>query len=171
MPTFKRQTIWFVHFYPSAEVADNASHDILYGMNTVQNWRREFAKFGSGLVVGDFIAQLWFYQQSLLPFKFLGITFTSSMVASGFLFDLALFLILVHYGWNIGKMPRPRERTYLMIVGVIFAAVALVHLIHIFSGADLVILGWSAPFWLSWLGTVIASYLAYASLHFFRRLR
>ena len=128
------------------------------------------AKFGAGLVVGDFITQLWFYQQNLLPLKFLGITFTADMIMSGFLFDLALFLILVHYGWNIGKLPRPKERAYLMIVGALFTAVAVVHLIRIFSGADLVLFGWSAPLWLSWLETAVTSYLAYASFHFFRRL-
>lgn len=129
------------------------------------------AKFGAGLVVGDFLTQWWFYQQNLLPLKFLGITFTASMIMPALLFDLALFLILVHYGWNIGKMPRPKERTYLLIVGALFTVVALVHLLRIFSGAAPAILGWSAPLWLSWLGTIITSYLAYASFHFFKQLR
>ena len=139
-------------------------------MNNTQSWWREIAKFGSGLVRGDFIVQLWFYQQKLLPLKFFGITFTNNMIATGLLFDLALFLILVHYGWNIGKMPRPKERTYLIIVGVIFTAVALVHLIRIFTGTDFILFGWTAPLWLSWIGTIVTSYLAYASFHFFRRL-
>ena len=139
-------------------------------MNTIQSGWREVAKFGSGLVAGDFIAQWWFYQQNLLPIKFLGITFTTNMIAPGLLFDFALFLILVHYGWSLGKMPRPKERTYLFVVGVLFTAVAIVHLLRVFSGANLVLLGWSAPLWLSWLGTIITSYLAYASFHFFRRL-
>ena len=138
--------------------------------NTPSRWR-EIAKFGAGLITGDFITQLWLYQQNLLPLKFFGITFTADMIWSGLLFDLALFLILVHYGWNIGKMPRPKERTYLMIVGVIFTVVALVHLTRIFTGADLALFGWSAPLWLSWLGTIITSYLAYTSFYFFRRLK
>ena len=62
------------------------------------------------------------------------------------------------------------ERTYLLILGVLFTVVAIVHLLRVFSGANLVLLGWSAPLWLSWLGTIITSYLAYASFHFFRRL-
>ena len=140
-------------------------------MNTKYSWRREFSKFGAGLVLGDFITQLWFYQQNLLPLKFLGVTFTDSMISVGLLFDLALFLILVHYGWNIGKMPQPKERAYLLIVGVIFTTVAIIHLIRILSSTDFVIFGWSAPLWLSWLGTIVTSYLAYASFHFFRRLK
>ncbi len=140
-------------------------------MNTKYNWRREISKFAAGLVLGDFIAQVWFYGEHLLPFRFLGITFTDNMVAPGLLFDLALFLILVHYGWNIGKMPRPKERNYLITVGVVFAAVALVHLVRIFSGTDFIIFGWTAPLWISWLGTALATYLAYVSFHFSTRLK
>lgn len=140
-------------------------------MNTKYSWLKEFSKFGAGLVAGDFIAQIWFYQQNLLPFKFLGITFTDGMITPGLLFDLALFLILVHYGWNLGKMPRPKERTYLFVVGVIFLAVAIIHLFRSFSGVDLVIFGWSAPLWISWVGTIVTTYLAYVSFHFFTRLK
>ena len=140
-------------------------------MNTRYSWLREISKFGAGLIAGDFIAQVWFYEQGLLPFKFWGITFTDNMVTPGLLFDLALFLILVHYGWNMGKMPRPKERTYLFIVGVIFIAVALVHLFRIFSGYDLVLAGWTAPLWISWVGTIVTTYLAYVSFHFFAKLK
>ena len=77
--------------------------------------------------------------------------------------------MLIHYGWHLGKIPRPRERTYLFIAGVIFTIVALAHLVRVFAGADLVIVGWNVPLWLSWIGTAAAAYLAYASFYFAMR--
>lgn len=124
---------------------------------------REIAKFGSGLVLGDFIANAWIAYMGYYPIVFMGWTFTSDIVLPTLVFDAALFLILVHYGWNIGKIPALRERTYLMMAGTVFTIVAAAHLLRVFFNVDLVIMDWQAPLWLSWLGTVVVAYLAYMS--------
>lgn len=131
----------------------------------------ELAKFGSGLVLGDFIANAWIAHMGYYPIAFLGWTFTSDIVLPTLLFDAALFLILVHYGWNIGKIPALRERTYLMVVGIVFTVVAGAHLLRVFFNADLVIMDWAAPLWLSWIGTVVVAYLAYMSFRLATRMR
>jgi hypothetical protein len=82
-----------------------------------------------------------------------------------------VFLILVHYGWNIGRIPQLRERTYVLAVGVVFTIVAVAHLYRLFTGVDLVVLGWDLPLWLSWFGVAIAAYLAYSSFHFVSRMK
>jgi hypothetical protein len=131
----------------------------------------ELAKFGSGLVAGDFIANAWIAYMGYYPIAFLGWTFTESIVLPALVFDAALFLILIHYGWNIGKIPALRERTYLMLVGTVFAVIAAAHLFRVFFNADLVIMGWSAPMWLSWIGTLVVAYLAYMSFRLGMRMR
>lgn len=128
---------------------------------------REVAKFAAGLVAADFLTLLWMSQQKhFFPVSFLGGTMSADMVLPAMVFDLALIIILVHYGWHIGTIPRMKERTYLLVAGIIFTVVAVVHLFRIFFGADFVILGWDAPLWLSWVGTAVTAYLAYASYRF-----
>ena len=57
-----------------------------------------------------------------------------------------------------------RERTYLVVAGAIFTVVAIVHFIRLFTGdINLNILGWVVPLWISWIGVVVAAYLAYLS--------
>lgn len=48
-----------------------------------------------------------------------------------------------------------------MLAGVIFALVALIHLLRIYKGWAAVIGGWTVPMWVSWLGLVVAGGLAY----------
>ena len=120
----------------------------------------ELAKFASGLVAGDFIANAWIAYMGYYPIIFMGWTFTEDIVLPTLVFDAALFLILVHYGWNIGKMPALRERTYLMVTGVVFTVVAAAHLARVFFNLDLSIMDWQVPLWLSWIGTAVVSYLA-----------
>lgn len=125
----------------------------------------EGAKFLSGLVLGDFFAHWWLWTNNGFPVHFLGMTVTSDIVLPTLIFDAALFLFLVHYGWNIGKTPFLRERTYLVAAGALFGVVALAHLIRIFTNTDLIIFGWDAPIWLSWIGTAATAYLSYMSFH------
>lgn len=131
----------------------------------------ELAKFGAGLVAADFLALVWMTNAGIFPVEFLGRTLTADIALPAMVFDIALFLILVHYGWNIGKIPAIRERTYLLIVGIVFGIVALAHLMRVFAGADLVIMGWPVPLWLSWVGTVVTAYLSYMSLHLAMRMK
>ena len=127
---------------------------------------QEVAKFAAGLVAADLITLVWLAQSKLLPVHFMGLSFGPEMVVPGVIFDLALLLILMHYGWHIGKIPGPREHTYLIIVGVVFTIVALAHLWRIFATGELVLMGWVVPLWLSWFGVAIAAYLAYSSFRF-----
>ena len=52
-------------------------------------------------------------------------------------------------------------RNYLQITGVIFAVVALVHLIRVFMGSTFVIMGNDVPVVGSIIGVVVGGYLAY----------
>lgn len=127
---------------------------------------QEIAKFAAGLVAADLITLVWVAQANLLPVHFMGLDFGPEMVVPGVIFDLALLLILIHYGWHVGKIPAPREHTYLLVAGAVFTVVAVAHLWRLFASADLVIVGWAVPLWLSWFGVAITAYLAYASFRF-----
>ena len=125
----------------------------------------EIAKLVAGLVLGDFLAVWWLWMHHGFPMSFLWMHVTGDAVAPTLVFDAALFILLVHYGWHIGKTPFLREKTYLVAAGALFGVVAAAHLVRIFTGADLVIMGWDAPIWLSWIGTVATAYLSYMSFH------
>ena len=125
----------------------------------------EIAKLVSGLVLGDFLACAWLATHHGFPTMLLGMNLTGDLVLPTLIFDAALFIILVHYAWHIGKTPFLRERTYLVVAGALFAVVAAAHLVRIFTNADLIVMGWDAPVWLSWIGTAATAYLSYMSFH------
>jgi hypothetical protein len=56
------------------------------------------------------------------------------------------------------------QRTFVLIAGVIFAIVALVHLLRIVMGWPIVIDNWTVPMWVSWIALVIATGLSYLGL-------
>jgi hypothetical protein len=127
---------------------------------------REAAKFFAGVVTADLLMLLWFWSNEMLPINVWGFTWTADIVFAGVMFDVALILILAHYAWHLGKIPRPKEGNYLLLAGGLFTLVAFAHLFRIFTGADLIIMSWTVPLWLSWIGTIVTSYLAYTSFHF-----
>ncbi|MDO8548083.1 MAG: hypothetical protein Q7R71_00195 [bacterium] len=135
------------------------------------NGLHEVAKFAAGLVAADFFWLLWFSQQHVKSAVFFGATVTQDMVLPMMIFDIAVFILLVHYAWNVGTIPHLRERGYMLIAGAIFTVVAAAHVWRIFANADLVIMDWTAPLWLSWIGVAVAAYLAYTSFHLAARLR
>lgn len=135
------------------------------------NSLHEVAKFAAGLVAADFFWLLWFSQQHVKSAVFFGATITQDMVLPSIIFDIAVFLMLTHYAWNIGTIPHMRERAYMLVAGAIFTIVAAGHLWRIFTQADLTILDWTAPLWLSWIGVAVAVYLAYTSFYFSARLK
>jgi len=47
------------------------------------------------------------------------------------------------------------SRGYLVISGAIFAIVAILHLLRVLNNWVLVLGPWSAPIWVSWMGTVV----------------
>jgi len=124
---------------------------------------RDLAKFGAGLILGDFLCGWWIYASHLLPINFIGVRVTSATIAPWMIFDASLFIILIHYGWHIGRTPAFSSRTYLTVAGIVFGIVALAHLLRLFTGAEVNIAGWIVPLWLSWIGTVLAAYLSYMS--------
>ena len=132
---------------------------------------REVAKFAAGLVTADFLTVLWFSMSGRAAMSFMGIHVTADMIAPTLVFDAALVIILIHYGWHIGRAPLLRERTFLLVAGVFFGIVAIAHLVRIFTGADISLMGWDAPLWLSWIGTAVTSYLSYMSFHLALRMR
>ncbi len=50
--------------------------------------------------------------------------------------------------------------TFCIVAGVIFAIVALLHLLRVYMGWPVVIGDWSAPMWVSWIALVVAGVLA-----------
>ncbi len=128
---------------------------------------REIAKVGTGLVLADIVSVFWFSAVGLLPMSILGVTWTTSMIPEIVIFDLALLLLLIHYGWKM-KLPisSPSERTLLNATGIIFLIVALVHFIRITFGLQIILGDFMIPFWFSWIGIIITGYLSYASFHF-----
>lgn len=128
------------------------------------------AKFGAGLIAADFIA-MWWFSVHAIPKTFLGLALSDSTVTAAMVIDIFILLILVHYGWNIGRIPQVKERMYLVAAGAIFAVVALGHLARVLYQGDLSIFGWDVPVFVSWLGVIVATYLAYASFHFAARVK
>jgi len=132
---------------------------------------QEVAKFAAGLVAADLITEVWLASTNMLPVHFLGASFGPDMVVPAVVFDLALLFILIHWGWHIGKIPSPREHTYLLVVGVIFSVIAVAHLWRIFASGSLNLMGWDVPLWLSWFGVIVTAYMAYSSFRFALRIR
>ena len=52
-----------------------------------------------------------------------------------------------------------RPRAYLVISGTIFGTVAILHLLRVVNSWALVLGPWSAPMWVSWLGTLVPAVL------------
>ena len=53
------------------------------------------------------------------------------------------------------------EKTFATIGTVIFALVALLHLLRLVMGWSVVIDSWTVPMWVSWIGLVVAGGLSY----------
>jgi hypothetical protein len=53
------------------------------------------------------------------------------------------------------------ERTFATVAAVIFALVALLHLLRLVMGWSVIIDSWTAPMWVSWVGLVVAGGLSY----------
>ena len=132
---------------------------------------RELAKFAAGAVATDLATNIWFLWSGLLPITTFGVTVTEAMIWPAIVFDMAALAFLVHYGWRIGDIPSLRERSYLLLAGLIFAAVAIVHFARILFDVDVVVMGTEAPHWISWTATAVSAYLSYMSLHLAARLK
>ena len=56
------------------------------------------------------------------------------------------------------------QRTFNVVASVIFAVVAILHLLRIYMGWPIVIGSWTAPMWVSWIAHVVAGSLSYFGL-------
>ena len=132
---------------------------------------REAAKIVTGVVVADIISTLWFAQSGLLPMTILGVRWTAAMVPEILVFDIALLMIFIHYGWNM-KLPiqSPSERTLLWVAGVIFLVIAVAHLMRLMFNIHIILGDFLVPQWISWVGILLTAYLSYASFHFARHM-
>jgi hypothetical protein len=61
------------------------------------------------------------------------------------------------------------RRSYCVITGIIFVAIALLHLLRIIYGWKVVIGASAIPDWVSWLALVVAGYLGYEGIRLARR--
>jgi len=62
------------------------------------------------------------------------------------------------------------RETFCIVAGVIFAIVALLHLLRIYMGWPVVIGDWSVPMRVSWIALVVAGILAIWGLAFAARV-
>lgn len=131
----------------------------------------ELAKFGSGVVAADLATNIWFLYSGLLPITTLGMTVTEAMLWPSVVFDIALLAMLVHYGWNIGHIPALRERSYLLLTGIVFGVVAVAHFAHVLFGLNINMFGYEVPHWLSWTASAVTAYFSYMSLRLATRLK
>jgi hypothetical protein len=53
------------------------------------------------------------------------------------------------------------DKLFHLIAGTVFALVALLQALRIYMGWSVVIGGWSAPMWISWIAIVVAGGLSY----------
>jgi hypothetical protein len=56
------------------------------------------------------------------------------------------------------------KKTFCVVTGVIFAVVALVHLLRLYFGWPVQIGDWSVPMWVSWFGLIVTGALSVAGL-------
>jgi hypothetical protein len=56
------------------------------------------------------------------------------------------------------------DKLFHLIAGTIFALVALLQALRIYMEWSVVIGGWSAPMWVSWIAIVVAGGLSYFAL-------
>ncbi len=62
-------------------------------------------------------------------------------------------------------------RAYLVISAAIFGIVAILHLLRVVNSWALVLGPWSAPIWVSWLGTLVPAGLCVWAVRSASRLR
>jgi len=56
------------------------------------------------------------------------------------------------------------QKTFSLVAGLIFAVVALFHLVRVFEEWTLIVGDWSVPKWVSWVALVVAGALALIGL-------
>jgi hypothetical protein len=62
-----------------------------------------------------------------------------------------------------------RQKTFSLVVGLIFLLVAVMHVLRLAFKWEVVLNGWLVPMWVSAIAIVIAAYLAFESLKLSRK--
>ena len=131
------------------------------------NTLRELSKFAAGLIAADFFTGAWLYFSDMLPMDFLGLSISPEGAIFWMIFDVLIFLLLVHYAWHtVIPSPSIHQKNFYKLVGTLLGIVAILHLLRLIFGVEIQIGSWSAPLWLSWIGTIVTGYLSYASFKF-----
>ena len=66
--------------------------------------------------------------------------------------------------FDVGGMLMGRK-TYFLVAGIIFTLVALFHLLRVLEDWPVMIVDWSVPKWMSWVGLIVAGGLAIFGFH------
>lgn len=53
------------------------------------------------------------------------------------------------------------NRNYIKVITAVFSIIFVVHILRVLGGWEVNIAGWLAPMWVSWLGIMVAGYLAF----------
>jgi hypothetical protein len=61
------------------------------------------------------------------------------------------------------------SKTFFLVAGVIFAVVALVHLVRVVMDWSVTIGDWSIPMWVSWVALIVAGGLSLVGLRLSQR--
>lgn len=62
-------------------------------------------------------------------------------------------------------------KSFCLAAGVVFGIVTLVQILRIVMAWDVVIGGWAAPMWFSWIAVIVAGFLSFTGLRFAVRPR
>jgi hypothetical protein len=54
-------------------------------------------------------------------------------------------------------------KTFLQVVGTIFGVIGTLHLLRLFTGWQIILVGWEVPVWISFFGVIIAWFLSYTA--------
>ncbi len=60
------------------------------------------------------------------------------------------------------------QKTFSLVAGLIFLLVVLLHALRLGFRWHVVLGGWTIPIWVSWVGLIIAGYLAFEGLRLSR---
>jgi hypothetical protein len=56
------------------------------------------------------------------------------------------------------------QKQFSQVAGVIFAVMALLHILRVALGLQFVIDNWLAPMWFSWIAIIVLAFLSYSGL-------
>jgi hypothetical protein len=86
--------------------------------------------------------------------------------AARFTLDRDFALMVQSKAIGVSAMDR---KTFTLLAGVVFAIVALLHLLRIYMAWPVVIGDWAVPMWVSWIALVVAGGLSYFGLSLTQR--